>query len=105
MLLHLIMLKIKYNGENNNGFPNDKTYQLLDKIENEITKELKDADGYLNIGRETANSLREVYFACREYRKPCKVVDKIIKKYNDSIDLDYEIYKDKYWRSFERFQA
>jgi hypothetical protein len=101
----VLRLKVKYNGENNNGFPNDKTYQLLDKIENEITKELKDADGYLNIGRETANSLREVYFACREYRKPCKVVDKIIKKYNDSIDLDYEIYKDKYWRSFERFQA
>ncbi|QNM84846.1 DUF695 domain-containing protein [Polaribacter pectinis] len=100
----ILRLELKYNGEENNGFPNEEMYQLLDKIEEEINLELKDADGYLNIGRETGNNLREVYFACREFRKPCKKVDKIIKKYADKIEADYEIYKDKYWRSFERFQ-
>jgi hypothetical protein len=51
MLFHLIILKVKYNADNNIRFHNDKTYQLLDKIEYEITKELKEADGYLNIFR------------------------------------------------------
>ena len=100
----ILRLEIKFDGEENNGFPDEETYQLLNEIEDEIGLELKDEDGYLNIGRETANSLREVYFACTEFRNPCKITDKFIKKYADKIEINHEIYKDKYWRSFERFQ-
>jgi len=28
----------------------------------------------------------------------------LTKKYSGQLDLTYDIYKDKYWRSFERFR-
>lgn len=101
----VLRIEIKYDGENNNGFPDDKTYKYLNSIEVEFFSELKDIDGYLNIGRETANNLREIHFTCKDFRKPCKVADEIIKKHSGKLEMNYEIYKDKYWRSFERFQA
>ncbi|PQJ80060.1 DUF695 domain-containing protein [Polaribacter porphyrae] len=101
----VLRFEIKYNGENNNGFPDEETYQLLNKIEDEINSELKDFEGYLNIGRETANGLREVYITCKEFRKPCKIADKIITKYSGKIEIGYEIFKDKYWRFFDKFRS
>ena len=101
----ILRFDIKYDGENNNGFPDDETYQFLNTIEDEISAELKDLDGYLNIGRETADSLREIHFACKDFKKPCKVADKIVKKHSNKIEISYDLYKDKYWRSFERFQS
>lgn len=101
----LLRFEIKYDGKENNGFPNEETYQFLNTIEENISSYLKDFDGYLNIGRETADNLREIHFACKDFRKPSKVADKILSKYSKEIDIDYVIYKDKYWRSFERFQT
>ncbi len=99
----IAVLDIKYNGENNNGLPDKSTYERLNEIEDKILTKLKDADGYLNIGRETADSLRQVYFACVEFRKPSKVFYQIQQEFRDSFDIDYKIYKDKYWQSFNRF--
>lgn len=101
----LLRIEIKFDGDNNGGFPDKETYSLLNQIENDLMSELKDFDGYLNIGRETANNLREIHFACKDFRKPCKITDKIMKKYLKIIDLEYVIYRDKYWRSLERFQS
>ncbi len=101
----VLRFEIKYGGENNNGFPDEKTYKFLDLIENDITIKLKDFEGYLNIGRETVDNLREIYITCKEFRKPCKVADKIVKKYSNNIEINYEIYKDKYWSSLNRFRA
>lgn len=97
------VLTLKYDGSNSNGMPSDKEYKLLDKIQDEIIIELKDIDGYLNIGRQTANGEREIYFACRDFRKPSKVFYKVQRNYSDSFEIEYDIYKDKYWQSFERF--
>ncbi len=83
--------------------PDNETYQLLDEIENELLAELKDHDGYLNIGRQTADGTREIYFACIDFRKPSKVLNEIIKKYSPKHEMNYAIYKDKYWRTFGRF--
>jgi hypothetical protein len=63
------VLALKYDGGNNNGMPNENDYKLLDKIEEEIMQELKDKDGYLNIGRQTAKGERDIYFACKDFRK------------------------------------
>jgi hypothetical protein len=97
------VLTLKYDGSNNNGMPSDNDYKLLDKIQDEIMQELKDIDGYLNIGRQTAKGEREIYFACRDFRKPSKVLYKVEQDYSDSFEIEYDIYKDKYWQSFERF--
>ncbi len=97
------VLIFKYDGKNDNGMPNDKDYKMLAKIEEEVMGELQDYDGYLNVGRQTANSEREIYFACKDFRKPSKVFFKIQQTYSDQFEIEYDIYKDKYWRSFERF--
>lgn len=99
----ITVMEIKYDGKNNNGMPNNSTYQLLNEIEEKIMTELKDSDGYLNVGRQTAESVRKIYFACIDFRKPSKVLHKIKVEYLNKIELDFDIYKDKYWQSFDQF--
>ena len=96
----ILNIQVPYDGEENNGMPEDEIYQLLNKIEEDVAEELKDFDGYLNIGRETGDNIREVFFACKDFRKPCKVLDKIKIKYSHKIEVDYKINKDKYWQCF-----
>ncbi|OOQ57109.1 DUF695 domain-containing protein [Mucilaginibacter pedocola] len=96
-------MEIKYNGQNNNGMPDNPTYQLLNQIEEGIMAELKDIDGYLNIGRQTADNSREVYFACKDFRKPSKVLDAVVQQYAGKLAISFDIYKDKYWQTFNRF--
>ncbi|TKC08302.1 DUF695 domain-containing protein [Pedobacter polaris] len=86
-----------------NGFPNDKTMAQLNDFEDILLGELKDSEGYLNIGRETADGTRDFYFACKDFRKVSKVVEKIIADYEDKFNISFDIYKDKYWQSFNRF--
>lgn len=97
------IMRIKYDGDKNNGFPDDKTYKLLDKIEDLIMNELKDYDGNINVGRETADNEREIYFTCKDYRKPSKVFYEIQNKFSNELEIEYEIYKDKYWQTFDRY--
>lgn len=100
----VLNVQILFDGSDTNGMPDKETYQLLNEIEDEIMAELKDIQGYLNIGRETADGKREIYFACKEFRKPPKVLDKLIKKYSKTLEISYEIYKDKYWQTFRHYQ-
>ncbi|GIQ57928.1 hypothetical protein Flavo103_10640 [Flavobacterium collinsii] len=100
----IFIISIPFDGSNTNGMPDEETYQLLNEIEDEIMVELKDSDGYLNIGRETGENKREIFFACKDFRKPSKTADAILKKYNSSFDISYEIYKDKYWQTFSHYE-
>jgi hypothetical protein len=100
----ILKVEINYDGNDNNGMPDNNTYELLSEFEEQIMLELKDFDGYLNIGRQTADNSREIYFACKDFRKPSKVLHALTGKYSKKLDLNYDIYKDKYWQSFERFR-
>lgn len=97
-------VKINYNGDDNNGMPDKDTYLVMGNFENEIMSELKDFEGYLNIGRETGDNLREIYFACKDFRKSSKVLHELKKKYAGKLDVSYDIYKDKYWQIMERYR-
>lgn len=99
----ILTVEISYDGSNNNGMPEEDTYKLLDEIEEQIMIEFKDFEGYLNIGRQTAKNVREIYFACRDFRKPSKVLFEVQKEYSGKLEISYDIYKDKYWQSFNRF--
>lgn len=99
----LMTIEIKYDGSDNNGLPNPEDYELLNTIEDEILVDLKDFEGYLNIGRRTEGDLREIFFACKEFRKASKVALAIAKKYKDRIDIDYNFNKDKYWMAMRPF--
>lgn len=99
----VLSVEIQFNGEANNGMPGKDMYELLNRIEDDVITELKDVDGYLNIGRQTADGVREIYFACKEFRKPSRVLHNVSTKYKGQLTVGYDIYKDKYWRTFERF--
>jgi len=62
-------------------------------------------DGIVYLGRQTTENLREIFWVCKEYKSPCILIEKM--NHNLQIDdfplLDYVIYKDKYWRTFEHF--
>jgi len=94
---------IKYDGSETNGMPNKDDYESLNEIENDMLQYLIDKDGYLYIGRQTADGEREIYFACKDFRKPSKVFFEAQQKYADKFVIEYDIYKDKYWQSFRRF--
>lgn len=100
----LSIMTLKYDGNKNNGMPENTDYDLLGNIEDEIMLSLKDIDGNLNIGRQTANNEREIFFACKDFRKPSKVFYEIQRKYGDKLEIEFDIYKDKYWKRFERFK-
>ncbi len=98
------ILTLKYDGGNNNGMPGQDDYQRLNQIEDTILKQLPDKEGYLYIGRQTASNEREIYFACKDFRKPSKVFFNTKQDTGSQYHIEYDIYKDKYWRSFERFR-
>lgn len=98
------ILKVQYNGENNNGLPEKEDYEKLSNIEEQIIEELKIEDGNLYIGRENADNLKESYFASKDFRKPSKVLKKVIDDHPE-YKMTLEIYKDKYWQSFERYNV
>lgn len=100
-----VVATFNYDGQATNGMPNETDYKLLSDIEDEIMLDLKSVEGCLNVGRQTAEGVRELYFTCMDFRQPSKVLYKVQQKYADSFDMDYDIYKDKYWKSLERFNA
>ncbi len=99
----VLVVTATYDGEQTNGMPDEETYQLLDQIEDELIAHLPSSEGFLNVGRQTGVGNREMYFACRDFRKPSKVLYQFQTRYADTLALDYSLYKDKYWRTFERF--
>lgn len=96
------VLRIEFVGDEENGFPDDKDYDMFNIIEDEMMLELKTTEGNLNLGRETAENLREIYFVSKDFRKISKVLAEAVQKYPE-YKMNFEIYKDKYWQSFERY--
>ncbi len=100
----ITILDIKFE-ETESGMPSKEVLADLDRIEEEVLSELKDVAGYLNIGRKTGGNVREIYFACKDFRKPSKILYEIQLEYIEKYQLDFEIYKDKYWRTFDQFSG
>lgn len=95
-------VSITYKGALENGMPNQDSLDTMNMLEDALMEELKDEDGYLNIGRETADHLREIFFACKDFRNVSKVMQRHCKNHTE-LELKYDIYKDKYWQSFNRY--
>ncbi|MGC3946490.1 MAG: DUF695 domain-containing protein [Chryseolinea sp.] len=98
----ILKIEIEYTGSGN-GMPDSITFDLMNEFEDALIAELRDSEGYLNVGRQTADGSREIYFACKDFRKSSKVASDMIAKYSDRLKISFEIYKDKYWRTFERY--
>lgn len=100
----LAVMTIKYDGSENNGMPDNEDYESIGNIEEEMMALLVDKEGYLNVGRQTSKNEREIYFSCKDFRKPSKVFYETQQKYFGKFEIEFDIYKDKYWQTLERFK-
>jgi hypothetical protein len=100
----LMIVKLNFKGDESTGMPDEITYSELENFENQIMDQLKDSEGYLNVGRETGDNLREIYFACKEFRKPSKVLHHLTAEYLGILNVSFDIYKDKYWQNMNRYR-
>lgn len=98
----ILTIDVPYDGSKNNGLPEEASNKDLWDLETRIAELLKSEDGYILIGHASVAGCRTMYFACKDFRKPSKVIHQM------SVDepqwkISYDIYKDKYWTSFNRF--
>jgi len=93
----MMVMEIKFDDSQNNGLPAEPVYELMNEFDNEALKLLPDIEGYLNLGRETHNGTRKMYYACKEFRHASKTIAALIKSYHGKLDASYDIFKDKYW--------
>jgi len=96
------VLKIHYNGEHHQGLPDKEDFEKMKVIEENMVNALKRENGHLYIGRESADEVRENYFVSKDFREPSKVLHHIIRD-NPDYKISLDIYKDKYWQSFESY--
>jgi hypothetical protein len=101
----IMKIEIQYDGNNNNGMPDDVTYQKMNAFEELINNKLIDADGYLNVGRVTAENTRSIFIACKEFRLPSKTLFNLIATSSAGFEINYSIFKDKYWQTLEKYQV
>jgi len=100
----MMIVEINYDAKGRNGMPDKKTNELMNLFEDELTAQLPHSAGYLNLGRETYNNKREIFFACKEFRNVSKATAMIIGQYQQRLVASYDIYKDRYWRSLDHFR-
>ncbi|MEH0157081.1 DUF695 domain-containing protein [Limibacter armeniacum] len=98
----MAVLDIRYDGSSQNGMPDEVTYQAMDEFEDILVEELKDLDGYLCLGRETGDNQRTIFFACKDFRKPVKVIDQLKLRYAN-MEMEVDVFKDKYWEFLNRY--
>ncbi len=91
-------------GPGNNGMPDTKTFTRIRLLEEELGTRLNPAAGCLNLGVETYKGIRTIYFACREFRESSKAVRRAIEKFAGTLTIDYSVYKDKYWRTMDKYR-
>jgi len=95
------VLKFQYNGDNNDGLPEKEDFEKLSDIEDKAIEDLKEK-GYLYIGRETADNIKESYFAGKDFREISKVF-KAIQDSTPEYKASFRIFKDKYWQYFKYY--
>ncbi len=82
----------------------DEESELIQEIDEELTALLPEVEGHLYIGRKTVGDRKDVYFACKDFRKPAFALREFIAKYEDDLQVEVSILKDKYWKAFQAFR-
>lgn len=100
----MMVVEIAFDGSGRNGMPDKETSSMMNSLEDALVQQLPDVEGYLNLGRQTYNGKRTIYFACKEFRRSSKKAALLIDRQQGGLSLSYDIYKDKYWMSMNRFR-
>jgi hypothetical protein len=101
----LAVMTTKFDGGENRGLPGDAVYDQLDSIEEATGKQLSDHEGYIYIGRQIGDNEQNMYFACKDFRKPSQVFFDTQQRFANKLEIEYDIYKDKYWKSLDIFKT
>lgn len=101
----LFILRLSFDGRDEDGFQDDATDDEMEFIEDQLGKQLPDFEGYLNVGRQTEPGVRDLFFACKDFRKPSKVLDTLVRQYEGPVRIEFEIFKDKYWETLNHLRA
>jgi len=101
----MMVVDIAFDGDENEGMPDDATSDLLNRFEEQLVSELPDEKGYLTIGRETYKNTRTIFIACKEFRYSSKTMAALIEQYSEQLEISYEIFKDKYWMTVNHLKS
>jgi Family of unknown function (DUF695) len=97
-------IMIHYEASAENGMPYEQAAEVLDTIFDELEEQLLDFEGNLFVARTIGDGERIINYVCNDFRKISKVYDAIQRKYGGQFGITYDIYKDKYWTSFDWFR-
>ena len=100
----MLTLRIDYDGSGLNGMPSKHIYQHMEAFEDAVVAALPEHEGYLNLGRETGDDMRLVYFACKQFVQATRVLERLMPQYSQEMDISYDVFQDKYWLSLQRFE-
>jgi hypothetical protein len=53
----------------------------------------------------TGNHRREVFMACKDFRKAARVMHGLAQRTPSQLALTFDLFKDKYWLSVEQFRG
>lgn len=101
---YIARILIPYQG-NGNGMPTQEIFDLTNNFEDSLIRDLPVNHGYLVVGRQTGDSMKEIYLVAKEFRYLSKKIHQNIQVFSGELAIYYEIYRDKYWQTFERFTA
>lgn len=99
----ILKIAINYDGAANEGFPDAETLARINQFDDLLLDYFPESDGFINLGRETGEGIREIYFACKGFREPSRITQHLILQFAGKLEMDYQIFKDKYWQTFERY--
>ncbi|MFP9115280.1 DUF695 domain-containing protein [Flavobacterium sp. RHBU_3] len=97
------MLRVTIAFDPNGEMPDFLANSRLNDLEDRLIAKLSPNDGYLWLGHETSRGERDIYFACKEFRKVSKVLWEEEHAFQYGYNFAYDIFKDKYWRSLQHF--
>ena len=100
----MLTLRIAYDGSGLNGMPSKQIYQRMEAFEDALMAELPEHEGYLNVGRETGDDIRYIYFACKQFVQATRVLERLMPQFSQEMDISYDVFQDKYWQSLQRFE-
>ncbi len=100
----MLVIIQNYQPKDELGLPDDSSLNLFENIQSDMETLLPESAGYIQIGTETLDGRRELFIACREYRQATRMAKLIQQKYQQRMEIDFDIFKDKYWKTFNNYR-
>ena len=98
----MFVVEVFFDPEKNNGFPTRELMEEIHVLEDKISAVFVDAEGELELAQITGKGERKMFYACKDYHDPIIKLSRVLS--SSSVSADFQVYRDKYWRSIGVFQ-